>query len=131
MADRSDKTQAATPQAPPTGRQSGQVAHSQDVGSAVLLLGSLALMLVAGGALLTFLAEFLQASLGGQAWQADARHRIGSRVDRRPMARAVGHARPAAAAGCSAVPCCWHLACMVCRPVFCFCRSECCRTFRA
>ena len=69
MADTDDKTQDPTPRRRQQARDSGQVAHSQDLGSAVLLLGALGLLLLMGGALLAFLVEFLRSSLGGNAWQ--------------------------------------------------------------
>jgi flagellar biosynthesis protein FlhB len=70
MADTDDKTQDPTPRRRQQARESGQVAHSQDLGSAVLLLGALGLLLFLGGALVVFLLEFLQSCLGGNAWQA-------------------------------------------------------------
>jgi flagellar biosynthetic protein FlhB len=69
MSESDDKTQAPTQRRRQQAREAGQVAHSPDLGSAVLLLGSLGLILVAGGALVSFLVEFMQASLGGKAWQ--------------------------------------------------------------
>jgi flagellar biosynthetic protein FlhB len=70
MSDDADRTQLPTPRRRQQARQSGHVAHSHDLGSAVLLVGGLGLMLVTGGAVLTFLVEFLQSSLSGQAWLA-------------------------------------------------------------
>ncbi len=70
MADTDDKTQDPTPRRRQQARDAGQVAHSQDLGSAVLLLGALGLLLFMGGALVAFLVEFMQSCLGGNAWQA-------------------------------------------------------------
>jgi flagellar biosynthetic protein FlhB len=70
MSESDDKTQAPTQRRRQQAREAGQVAHSADLGSAVLLLGSLGLILLAGSAVVSFLVEFLQASLSGKAWQA-------------------------------------------------------------
>jgi flagellar biosynthetic protein FlhB len=70
MSESDDKTQAPTQRRRQQAREAGQVAHSSDLGSAVLLLGSLGLILLAGSAVVSFLVEFLQASLSGKAWQA-------------------------------------------------------------
>jgi len=69
MADREDKTLAPTPRRRQQAREAGQVAKSQDLVSAVLMLGSLGMLVFAGGNLLSYLAEFLKYSLGGGAWQ--------------------------------------------------------------
>jgi flagellar biosynthetic protein FlhB len=50
-------------------REAGRVAHSHELASAMLLLGSLAVLLVAGAALVEFLADFLKSGLSGGAWQ--------------------------------------------------------------
>jgi len=69
MAEREDKTLAPTPRRRQQAREAGQVAKSHDLVSAVLMLGSLGMLVFAGGNLLAFLAEFLKHSLGGGAWQ--------------------------------------------------------------
>jgi flagellar biosynthetic protein FlhB len=69
MADREDKTLAPTPRRRQLARETGQVAKSHDLVSAVLMLGSLGLLVFAGGDLLAYLAEFLSQSLAGSAWQ--------------------------------------------------------------
>jgi flagellar biosynthetic protein FlhB len=69
MSDREDKTLAPTPRRRQQAREAGQVAKSHDLVSAVLMLGSLGLLVFAGGNLLSYLAEFLKHSLGGGAWQ--------------------------------------------------------------
>ncbi|MEX0675752.1 MAG: EscU/YscU/HrcU family type III secretion system export apparatus switch protein [Pirellulales bacterium] len=76
-----DKTHDPTPRRRQQARDAGRVAQSQDLGSAVLLLGSLAVLLLAGGALVEFLADFLRDSLSGGAWKSwihtnDADHRL-------------------------------------------------------
>lgn len=69
MSDREDKTLAPTPRRRQQAREAGQVAKSHDLVSAVLMLGSLGMLVLAGGNLLGYLAEFLKHSLGGGAWQ--------------------------------------------------------------
>jgi flagellar biosynthetic protein FlhB len=46
------------------------VAHSQDLASAVLLVGSLGVLLVSGASLVEFLAGFLKSGLSGGAWKS-------------------------------------------------------------
>lgn len=70
MADDAEKTQAPTARRRQQAREAGQVAHSQDLSSALLLLGCFALVATSGGALITFLMELLQSSLGGNGWRA-------------------------------------------------------------
>jgi flagellar biosynthetic protein FlhB len=65
-----DKTHDPTPRKRQQAREAGRVAQSQDFSSAILLLGSLALLLLAGGGLVDFLANLLRDSLSGNAWQA-------------------------------------------------------------
>jgi len=63
-----DKSQDATPHRRQQARKEGQVAKSQDLGSAVLLvLGLLALMMLLGG-FFQFLDGLCQKLLGGSAW---------------------------------------------------------------
>ncbi len=68
--DFADKTHAPTPRRREQARRDGQVAQSQDLGSVVLLLGSLAALLLVGGGLVEFLVGLLRASLGGDAWES-------------------------------------------------------------
>jgi flagellar biosynthetic protein FlhB len=71
MADNDlDRTQDPTPHRRQQMRAAGRVAQSQDLSSAVLLLGGLAALVLTGGALLDYLAAFLAGCLGGQGWSA-------------------------------------------------------------
>jgi flagellar biosynthetic protein FlhB len=71
MADTTDdKTLDPTPRRRQQAREAGRVAQSQDLTSAILLLGSLALLMLAGGALVEFLAGFLRDSLVGSSWRS-------------------------------------------------------------
>jgi len=63
-----DKTQDATPHRRQKAREEGQVAKSQDLGSAVLLLAAMLAWTISGGALVEFIAEYSRAQLGGEAW---------------------------------------------------------------
>ena len=63
-----DKTQDATPHRRQKAREEGQVAKSQDLGSAVLLLAGVLAWMMSGGALIEFIGEYGQAQLGGEAW---------------------------------------------------------------
>lgn len=65
-----DKTHEPTPRRRQQAREAGRVAHSRDLAWAVLLLGSLGLLVFAGGALVEFLANLLRAYLGGEAWRS-------------------------------------------------------------
>jgi len=63
-----DKSQEPTPHRRQKAREEGQVARSQDLGSAVLLLvGMLCLLMLAGG-VIEFLGEYTARHLGGRAW---------------------------------------------------------------
>jgi len=67
-----DKSQEATPHRRQKAREEGQVAKSQDLGSAVLLVGALLILLMLGGALIDFLGNYTARQLGGQlALEAD------------------------------------------------------------
>lgn len=68
--DFGERTQDPTPHRRRQMRERGQVAHSQDLSSAGLLLGGLGVLIFSGGALLEFLAAFLATSLSGQGWMA-------------------------------------------------------------
>ena len=63
-----DKTQDATPHRRQKAREEGQVAKSQDLGSAVLLLAGMLAWMISGAALVEFIGEYTQAQLGGEAW---------------------------------------------------------------
>ena len=67
-----DKSQDATPHRRQKAREEGQVAKSQDLGSAVLLLAGTMILLTAGRSVSAFVAEYSRRLLGGDAWiQAD------------------------------------------------------------
>lgn len=66
MAD--EKSIDPTPLRRQQARQAGQVARSQDLCSAVLLLGSLLAMSYAAGPLVQSCTELMTGALGGQAW---------------------------------------------------------------
>ena len=63
-----DKTQDATPHRRRQAREQGQVARSQDLGSAVLLLLGLVCLLLLGGGLVEYLGRYTRDQLGGAAW---------------------------------------------------------------
>jgi flagellar biosynthetic protein FlhB len=69
MPDQSgEKTQDPTPHRRQQARNEGNVARSQDLTSAVLLIAGVAALLTLGGTLVEFLADFAQRQIGGQAW---------------------------------------------------------------
>jgi flagellar biosynthetic protein FlhB len=63
-----DKSQEATPHRRQQAREHGQVAKSQDLGSAVLLLLGLLCLMILGGGLVEYLGQCCQQQLGGEAW---------------------------------------------------------------
>jgi flagellar biosynthetic protein FlhB len=63
-----EKSQDPTPHRRQKAREEGQVARSQDLGSAVLLLAGLIALLACGGSLVDFLGLYLKQQLGGAAW---------------------------------------------------------------
>src|SRR4051794_28374181 len=63
-----EKSQDATPHRRQQSREEGQVAQSQDLTSAGLLLGGLMILVFTGGALLDFLVNFLASYLSGGPW---------------------------------------------------------------
>ncbi len=65
-----ERSQDPTPHRRQQVREAGQVAHSQDLSSAGLLLGSLVILMFSGGALLNYLGALLVGHLGGGAWLA-------------------------------------------------------------
>ncbi|MBI3838922.1 MAG: EscU/YscU/HrcU family type III secretion system export apparatus switch protein [Planctomycetia bacterium] len=65
-----EKSQDPTPHRRQQVREAGHVAHSQDLSSAGLLLGSLVILIFTGGALLNFLGAMLGGYLSGGPWLA-------------------------------------------------------------
>ena len=74
MAENSgEKSQDPTPHRRQQVREAGQVAHSQDLSSAGLLLGSLVILIFTGGALLNYLGTVFVGYLSGGTWLASIR----------------------------------------------------------
>jgi flagellar biosynthetic protein FlhB len=65
-----EKSQDATPFRRQQAREQGEVARSQDLASALLLIGALALLLYLGSSVVTFLGELTQRQLSTPTWQA-------------------------------------------------------------
>jgi flagellar biosynthetic protein FlhB len=63
-----EKTHDATPHRRQQAREKGQVAQSQDLGSALMLVAAVLVLMVLGGKLLHFFGELLARQLGGEAW---------------------------------------------------------------
>ncbi len=63
-----DKSHDATPHRRQQAREEGQAAQSQDLASALLLLGSLLVLMFAGANLVEFAGRLLASHLGGDAW---------------------------------------------------------------
>ena len=63
-----DKTQDATPHRKQEARKQGQVAKSQDLASASLLLLGLLVLMMTGGGLIEFVGGYSAGQLGGKAW---------------------------------------------------------------
>ncbi|MHC4180425.1 MAG: flagellar biosynthesis protein FlhB [Planctomycetota bacterium] len=63
-----EKSQEATPHRRQQAREQGQVAKSQDLGSAVLLILGLVCLMMLGGGLIDFLGRYTGRQLGGDAW---------------------------------------------------------------
>ncbi len=61
-----DKSQPATPHRRQKAREEGQVAKSQDLGSAAMLLLGMMCLLAFGGGLIDFMGEFTAGQLGGE-----------------------------------------------------------------
>jgi flagellar biosynthetic protein FlhB len=67
-ADDGEKSQDPTPHRRREMRERGQVAQSQDLTSAIVLLGGLTVLVFTGTALLDYLVGLLVGNLSGQAW---------------------------------------------------------------
>jgi flagellar biosynthesis protein FlhB len=63
-----DKQHDATPHRREQAREEGQIARSQDLGSAVLLLAGLIMLWYWGGDLATYFGRLFREQLGGEAW---------------------------------------------------------------
>ena len=63
-----EKTHDPTPHRRREAREQGQVAKSQDLGSALLLLIAALTLMVAGGNLVHYMEEYTRGQLGGHAW---------------------------------------------------------------
>ncbi len=63
-----DRSQEPTQHRRQKAREEGQVAKSQDLDSAVLLLVAVLALMLSGGALVEFLARYAQRQFGGQPW---------------------------------------------------------------
>lgn len=70
MEQTDDKTQEATPHRRQQAREQGQVAKSQDLGNALLLVGALVALSWFGGAMVDFFGSLATEHLGGRAWLA-------------------------------------------------------------
>jgi flagellar biosynthetic protein FlhB len=69
MADHAgDKSLEPTPHRRQQARQEGQVAKSQDLGSAVMLLSGVVILMIFGGGLVGFFINYCRNQLGGQPW---------------------------------------------------------------
>ena len=63
-----EKSQDPTPHRREEARKQGQVAKSQDLGSAALLMIALLSLMALGGGLINFLGHYARQQLGGKAW---------------------------------------------------------------
>ncbi len=63
-----EKSQEPTQHRRQQAREQGQIARSQDLGSALLLVIGVSLLLTMGGALLQFIMNYIKSQLGGEAW---------------------------------------------------------------
>ncbi|MCE9556294.1 MAG: EscU/YscU/HrcU family type III secretion system export apparatus switch protein [Planctomycetes bacterium] len=68
MSDSADRTHPATPHRRRQAREQGNVARSQDLGSAVVLLCGVATLTYFGAGLAGYLTTMLRDQLGGKAW---------------------------------------------------------------
>jgi len=69
MAD-TDKTHDPTPRRRQQARADGRVAHSSELASTILLLGSFGMLALFGAGLIEFLIDALRSGLGGGAWKS-------------------------------------------------------------
>lgn len=63
-----EKSHDPTPHRRQQARAEGHVARSQDLGSAVLLIGATGCLLLLGGSVVEFVAQLARRQLGGEAW---------------------------------------------------------------
>lgn len=63
-----DKSQTPTPHRRQEARKKGQVAKSQDLGSAALLILGIMVLMALGGGLIEFVGRYSAGQLGGDAW---------------------------------------------------------------
>lgn len=83
-----DKTHDPTARRRRQAREAGRVAQSYDLSSAILLLGSLAIVMLAGAGLVEMLAGALHDSLNGDSWRSLVQDpQAGSRLLTGPLAR--------------------------------------------
>jgi len=68
MEQSGDKSQEATPHRRQQAREEGQVAQSQDLAAALILVVGLAVLLAVGGNIASFFAGLAERLLGGEAW---------------------------------------------------------------
>jgi flagellar biosynthetic protein FlhB len=73
-----DKSQEATPHRRQQAREQGQVAKSQDLGSAALLVLGVAAMMMMGGGLVEYLLQYGKQQLGGEAWLSTDTEQVAS-----------------------------------------------------
>ena len=66
--DTGEKTQEPTPHRRQKAREEGQVAKSQDLGSAAVLLGGMLILLLLGGGVVNVLGRLARRQFGGDAW---------------------------------------------------------------
>lgn len=66
--DTGEKSQDPTPHRRQKAREEGQVAKSQDLGSAVVLLGGMLILLLLGGGIVNMFGRLARRQLGGEAW---------------------------------------------------------------
>jgi flagellar biosynthesis protein FlhB len=65
-----DKTVEPTPHRRQQARQEGQIAKSQDLGSAVMLLAAVVILMTLGGGLVGFFVNYCRSQLSGEPWLA-------------------------------------------------------------
>ena len=63
-----EKTHEATPHRRQEARKKGQVAVSQDLGSAAILIAGVAILMVLGGRVMESIAQLMGRQIGGDAW---------------------------------------------------------------